>query len=64
MSAPASWASRALSPSAKTATREIAPGAVRKHHRAAQLLLGVADVQAEVHVHLDRLVEARACGLP
>src|SRR5205085_6336140 len=37
----------------------LATGAVREHQRAAQLLLGVPDVEAEVHVHLDRLVELR-----
>ena len=35
----------------------LAAGAVRQHHRAAELLVRVADVQAQVHVHLDRLVE-------
>src|SRR5262249_38223035 len=35
-------------------------GAVRQHDRPAQLLVGVADVQAEPEVHLDRLVELRA----
>src|SRR5262249_23580370 len=33
--------------------------AVGKHQRAAQLLVGVAHVEAEVEVHLDRLVELR-----
>src|SRR5206468_7242725 len=32
---------------------------VREHERAAELLVGVADVEAEVEVHLDRLVELR-----
>src|SRR5581483_9546669 len=32
-------------------------GAVREHERAAQLLVRMADVQAEPEVHLDRLVE-------
>ena len=41
----------------------LAAGAVREHHRPAQLLVGVAHVQAEVQVHLDRLVELRA-GAP
>ena len=63
-SAPASSASRALSPSAKTATRRLAAGAVRQHQRAAQLLVGVADVQAEAEVHLDGLVELRRPGSP
>src|SRR6185312_6494398 len=36
-----------------------AAGAVRQHHRPAQLLVRVADVQPEVQVHLDRLVELR-----
>src|SRR5439155_4312207 len=35
----------------------LAAGAVGKHQRASKLLLGVADVEAEVEVHLDRLVE-------
>ncbi len=38
----------------------LAAGAVREHHRPAQLLVRVADVEPEVHVHLDRLVELRA----
>ena len=42
----------------------LAAGAVREHQRAAQLLLGVADVEAEVEVHLDRLVELRGLGAP
>ena len=33
--------------------------AVGQEQRAAQLLVGVADVDAEAHVHLDRLVELR-----
>ena len=37
----------------------LAPGSVRQRDRAAQLLLGVADVEAEAEVHLDRLVELR-----
>jgi hypothetical protein len=32
---------------------------VRKHQRAAELLVGVAHVQAEAEVRLDRLVELR-----
>src|SRR4051812_43662924 len=32
---------------------------VREHERAAQLLVGVADVEAEPEMHLDRLVELR-----
>src|SRR4029077_13878772 len=36
--------------------------AVREHERAAQLLVRVADVEAEVEVHLDGLVELRAVG--
>ena len=48
-SAPASCASFALSPSAKTATR-VAAGAVREHQRAAELLVRVADVEPEVEV--------------
>src|SRR5439155_15810017 len=41
----------------------LATGAVRQHQRAAELLLGVPDVEPEVHVHLDRLVELGAVGL-
>src|SRR6185312_5974249 len=41
----------------------LAAGAVREHHRPAQLLVRVADVQPEVHVHLDRLVELRRRSL-
>src|SRR5579871_6605031 len=37
--------------------------AVREHERAAQLLVGVADVEPEAEVHLDRLVELRAVHL-
>src|SRR3954453_14439953 len=37
----------------------LAAGAVREHQRPAQLLLGVAHVQPEVEVRLDRLVELR-----
>ena len=36
--------------------------AVGQRDRAAQLLVGVADVQAGADVHLDRLVELRACS--
>src|SRR6266545_5010338 len=35
-------------------------GAVREHECPPQLLLGMADVEAHVHVHLDRLVELGA----
>ena len=42
----------------------VAAGAVRQHQRAAQLLVGVADVEPEVEVHLDRLVELRASAAP
>ena len=34
-------------------------GAVREHQRAAELLVGVAHVQAQAEVRLDRLVELR-----
>src|SRR3954469_18078431 len=37
----------------------LAAGAMREHERAAELLVRVADVEPEVHVHLDRLVELR-----
>src|SRR5439155_865421 len=39
--------------------RRLLAGSVGKHERAAELLVGVADVQAEPEVHLDRLVELR-----
>jgi hypothetical protein len=35
----------------------LAAGAVREHQRAAELLVGVPDVQAKAEVRLDRLVE-------
>ena len=62
-SAPASSASRALSPLAKTATVTLLAQAVGQGDRAAQLLVGVADVQARAHVDLDGLVELRALEL-
>ena len=37
--------------------RDVLAEAVRQRDRAAQLLVGVADVQAGADVHLDRLVE-------
>src|SRR2546423_14873796 len=37
----------------------LAPGAVREHQRPAELLLGVADIEAQVEVRLDGLVELR-----
>src|SRR3954451_10423185 len=37
----------------------LAAGAVREHQRPAQLLFGVADVQPQIEVRLDRLVELR-----
>src|SRR5581483_6843335 len=37
--------------------------AVREHEGAAELLVGMADVQAEPEMHLDRLVELRRGGL-
>src|SRR3954451_10828041 len=40
----------------------VAAGAVREHQRAAQLLLGVAHVQPQVEVRLDRLIELRRLG--
>ena len=39
--------------------RDVLAEAVRQHHRAAHLLVGVADVDAEADVRLDRLVELR-----
>ena len=35
----------------------LAAGSVREHQRAPQLLVGVADVEPEPEMHLDRLVE-------
>ena len=43
---------------------QLLAGAVREHQRAAQLLVGVADVQAEAEVRLDRLVELRPVAAP
>ena len=62
-SAPASSASRALSPLAKTAILTSLPRPLRQRDRAAQLLVGVADVQARADVDLDGLVELRALEL-
>ena len=56
-SAPAASASRALSPSAKTATRTVLPVPFGQRHRAADLLVGLAGVDAEAEVGLDGLVE-------
>ena len=42
----------------------VAAGAVREHQGAAELLVGVADVEAEAEVRLDRLVELRAVERP
>ena len=39
-------------------------GAVGQHQRASQLLVGVPDVEPEVHMCLDRLVELRAAHAP
>ena len=39
------------------------PEAVRHHHRAADLLVGVAAIEARAQVHLDRLVELGGRGL-
>ena len=63
MSAPASSASRALSPLAKTAIVTLLAQAVGQRDGAAQLLVGVADVEARAHVDLDGLVELRALEL-
>src|SRR5690242_17517766 len=41
----------------------LAARAVREHQRAAQLLLGVADIEPEVEVRLDALVELRRLGV-
>src|SRR5205085_4567794 len=38
-------------------------GPMREHQRAAELLVGVAHVEAEPEVHLDRLVELRRLHL-
>ena len=42
---------------------DVAAGAVREHERAAELLVGVADVEPEAEVHLDRLVELRELAI-
>src|SRR5207248_3826669 len=39
---------------------DVSAGAVREHERPAELLVGMADVEAEPEVHLDRLVELDA----
>ena len=39
--------------------RDVLAEPVRHHHRAAHLLVGMADVDAEADVHLDGLVELR-----
>ena len=57
MSAPAASASRALSPSAKTATRTGLAGAVGQRDGAADVLVGLARVDAQAEVDLDGLVE-------
>ena len=62
-SAPAASASAALSPWAKTATVTSLPSPCGQRDRAAQLLVGVADVQPGADVDLDRLVELGALEL-
>ena len=57
MSAPAFLASSALAPRANTATRSVAARAVRQVADAADHLVGVTRIDAEVHRDLDGLVE-------
>jgi hypothetical protein len=56
-SAPAARASSALSPRAKTATRTVRAGAVGQVDHAADHLVGVTRVDAEIHRDFDGLVE-------
>ena len=60
MSAPAAVASSALAPRANTATRTVLPVPLGRLTDAADHLVGVARVNAQVHRDLDRLVEF--CG--
>ena len=62
-SAPASIASRSFSPVAKTAIRRDLAGAVRQRDGAPHHLVGVARVDAEADVRLDRRIELRGRGL-
>ncbi len=57
ISAPASCASRSLSPEAITRTLFDFPEPVRQHDRAADHLIGVLRIDAQTHVQLDGLVE-------
>ena len=59
-SAPASSASRGLVALREDGDLDVFAEAVGQRDRAAQLLVGVAHVQAGAHVHLDRLVELGA----
>jgi hypothetical protein len=54
MSAPAAVASSALAPRANTATRTVRPVPFGRLHHAADHLVGVARIDAEVHRDLDR----------
>ena len=56
MSAPAASASRAFSPSAKTATRRLA-GAVGKGDGTTDVLVSLTSIDAQTEVGLDGLVE-------
>ena len=58
-SAPASLALATLSPWVKTTTRTDLPIPCGKRHRAADHLVGLLGVDAELHVNLDGLVELR-----
>ena len=57
MSAPAASASRAFSPSAKTATTNGLAGAVGQGDGAADVLVGLTSIDAQTEVGLDGLVE-------
>ena len=57
MSAPASFASRCLSPCAITSTRFDLAGSVREHGGTADHLIGVLGIDSEKHRQLDRLIE-------
>ena len=63
MSAPASSASLRLVALGEDGDLDVLAEPVGQRDGAAQLLVGVADVQAGADVHLDRLVELRALEL-
>ncbi len=62
-SAPASLGLAGLVALGEDGDGDVAAGAVRQRERAAELLVGVTDVDAEPDVDLDGLVEAGAGGL-